>query len=560
MYVSKAHIERAIEYLADNGHPALLSLLAALRAELAVSASDDAAKQFGAKVENALLAEYFQPKGGPAVTPFYVPFGPDNVSRWRDKRYSGRSLQRQRQDRREVFRQHPAINSLWSFDPGFREGLKGADHQTVGTIPFQIVFAAIWTYRAAETATLAELVQRFIAEFKLAEFQLVGTIFSDAIPQDLTALPLASAPVSDAEFLAMLQAPPAEATEIADGGGGETTLDQTTTWINARKVIQSSERLLGVEEPTERALVALQAGMHVILTGPPGSGKTTLARAICEAAKVDSVLATATDQWTTFDTIGGYFPVLGAQAGQSELAFLPGVILRSIMDEKIVVIDEINRADIDKAFGELFSVLSGAPTTLPFNTRQDGVLRPIHLKPENDTSPTPPNALVVEVPQWWRIIGSMNDSDKASLKRLSFAFMRRFAFIPVSVPGEAAYTKILRREAERVALPAKAEPFMEATLKLFANDSGFRQIGFDFGPAIPLAIIRHAAASAYWEANADNWQRELAACLLLYVFPQLQGQTEQHPEITAVLGNVFDADHIDGLSSRLSDWTGYSAL
>jgi hypothetical protein len=43
----------------------------------------------------------------------------------------------------------------------------------------------------------------------------------------------------------------------------------------------------------------------------------------------------------------------------------------------------------------------------------------------------------------WRIIGTMNVYDKSSLFQLSFAFMRRFAFVEVELPGDAEYTRLL---------------------------------------------------------------------------------------------------------------------
>lgn len=38
------------------------------------------------------------------------------------------------------------------------------------------------------------------------------------------------------------------------------------------------------------------------------------------------------------------------------------------------------------------------------------------------------------IPKDFRIIGTMNTYDKTSLYEMSYAFMRRFAFIPVGVP------------------------------------------------------------------------------------------------------------------------------
>lgn len=188
------------------------------------------------------------------------------------------------------------------------------------------------------------------------------------------------------------------------------------------------------------AVASLRAGKHLLLGGPPGSGKTTVAEALCRAVVGSNYdVTTATADWTTFDTIGGYLP------DSDGLKFVPGVVLRSLRGAGWLIIDEVNRADIDKAFGPLFTVLSGGEgsagrtSVLPYMT-SDG--KPVTV--EWATTNTTPDG-VYPITPWWRLLGTLNVSDKASLFRLSFAFLRRFAVIDVPLPPEDEYRKLFAR-------------------------------------------------------------------------------------------------------------------
>jgi MoxR-like ATPase len=74
-----------------------------------------------------------------------------------------------------------------------------------------------------------------------------------------------------------------------------------------------------------------------------------------------------------------------------------------------LILDEINRCDIDRVLGPVFTTL------------QDGVLRLPTLAKQRD----------IRVPSSFRVIATMNSADRNSLFPLSVALLRRFAFIDV---------------------------------------------------------------------------------------------------------------------------------
>ena len=196
---------------------------------------------------------------------------------------------------------------------------------------------------------------------------------------------------------------------------------------------------------------------NIILQGPPGTGKTTLATIICRVFNVKHEVITAVSDWTTYDTIGGLQPSVDDE-GNEVITGKNGRIVESIIEccntvlakEKHtgieqaswLVVDELNRSEIDKVFGDLFTVFGS----------DDIDKRKMPLWFEND-----PNKKTLYVPRRYRIIGLMNNFDKNYVFDLSHGLARRFTIISVLPPKEEKFDKEIQNCKDIIAkhLPEK---------------------------------------------------------------------------------------------------------
>lgn len=196
--------------------------------------------------------------------------------------------------------------------------------------------------------------------------------------------------------------------------------------------IPANTDLLGIDPAVYRQINAmLKSGkQHLMLYGPPGTGKTSLARWIATNLPGGKwTLITGSSDWSSQDIIGGYQPL-----GGGDVDFVPGILLREF--DHPLIIDELNRCDIDKVIGSLFTVLSGQQTTLPYRTDiTDKDSHPYTILPKPKAVAAPhefaPGA-------GWRLIATINSIDKASLYQMSYALSRRFGWVYVDAPSDLA--------------------------------------------------------------------------------------------------------------------------
>ena len=240
---------------------------------------------------------------------------------------------------------------------------------------------------------------------------------------------------------------------------------------------------------------------QVIFQGPPGTGKTFVARklAACLAGSRERVrLVQFHPSYAYEDFVQGFRPALGGGAARFTLRDGPLLAMarraKSKPDAKhFLVIDEINRGNLAKVFGELYFLLEYRD-------------EPMQLQYSNAEFALPDNLY---------IIGTMNTADR-SIALVDLALRRRFHFVEFH-PGKRPVRGLLRRWLERNA-PGMA--WVAGVVDRANEELGEDNSEAAIGPSYFMkAGLTNEQVSLIWEHN-----------VLPYVQEQLYGEPDRLAE------------------------------
>lgn len=202
-------------------------------------------------------------------------------------------------------------------------------------------------------------------------------------------------------------------------------------------------------------LSALQYKKAIVLYGPPGTSKTHSAKSIAinaimrhhlpkcslkdylkiiiDESKVNEIIENRIHRLQLHTNYNYEDFVAGMRIVDGKTIFEKGDLLKLIDDvvEKddypnVLILDEINRVDLSRLFGEFFSAIEN----------------------RNDKIKTSVGGFTMNVPENLLVIGTMNEID-FSLERVDFALRRRFVWFPFGFDGNTLRQIIKDKQATK---------------------------------------------------------------------------------------------------------------
>lgn len=178
--------------------------------------------------------------------------------------------------------------------------------------------------------------------------------------------------------------------------------------------------VVGRTREIELVVAAIAANRHILIEGPPGTGKSTLLRGVAREMDIGFEFVEGNAELTPARLIGHFDPARVLSDGYDPDIFVPGPLASALRDGSLLYVEELNRVP-EETLNVLITVMSERELNVPRLGR-------------------------VEAADGFRLVSAMNPFDAVGTARISSAIYDRVCRIAVDYQSQDDELKILQRE------------------------------------------------------------------------------------------------------------------
>lgn len=235
-------------------------------------------------------------------------------------------------------------------------------------------------------------------------------------------------------------------------------------------------QVVGRRRELELVLAALAADRHVVLEGPPGTGKSTLLRAVAQGLGIGFEFVEGNAELTPARLVGHFDPARVLNEGYDPTVFVDGPLVSALRDGSLLYVEEINRIP-EETLNVLITVMSEGELNVPRLGR-------------------------INAAKGFRLVAAMNPFDAVGTARISSAVYDRVCRVAMSYQSAEDEVDIVRRNIESTDVP---DEWLEKAVSVVRRTRSHvdLRVGSSVRGAVDFAKVAVSLA-ALRESTIDN--------------------------------------------------------